>query len=136
MCFNKYKYKRIRCENIAWLTLVYGKIIDWSLQTNCIDILISSLLKWRKVSCVGFITRCPFTAIATRRMLRSWPVNRRKRQSPVLCLNTPFPQKYKVSFGVPIMGNFSQWHMCVAPSKTRLPHYNGRVLVRKGHKTT
>ena len=44
MCFNKYKYKRIWCENIERLTLVYRIIIDWSLQTNCIDILISSLL--------------------------------------------------------------------------------------------
>ena len=44
MCFNKYKYKRIWCENIGWLSLVYRIIIDWSLQTNCIDILISSLL--------------------------------------------------------------------------------------------
>ena len=44
MCFNKYKYKRICCENIERLTLVYGIIIDLSLQTNCIDILISSLL--------------------------------------------------------------------------------------------
>ena len=44
MCYNKYKYKRIWRENIERLTLVYGKIIDWSLHTNCIDILISSLL--------------------------------------------------------------------------------------------
>ena len=34
-------------------------------------------------------------------MLRFWPVDCRKRQSTVLCLHTPFPQKYKVSFGVP-----------------------------------
>ena len=44
MCFNKYKYKRIWCENIEWVYFGIKKKIDWSLQTNCIDILISSLL--------------------------------------------------------------------------------------------
>ena len=43
MCFNKYKYKCIWYGNKERLTLVYKKI-DWSLETNCIDILISSLL--------------------------------------------------------------------------------------------
>lgn len=115
MCFNKYKYKRIWCENIERLTLVYRIIIDWSLQTNCIDILISSLLfdfnndvlinsgvdqvrklvKADKMAFIvlGFITRLPFRAM--RRMLLFWPTDCRKRQSPVLCLHTPFPHGYK-----------------------------------------
>ena len=117
MCFNKYKYKRIWCENIERLTLVYRIIIDWSLQTNCIDILISSLLfdfnndvlinsgvdqvrklvKADKMAFIvlGFITRLPFRAM--RRMLLFWPTDCRKRQSPVLCLHTPFPHGYTVS---------------------------------------
>ena len=42
---------------------------------------------------MGFIIWFP----SARRMLRFWPVNRRKRQSPVLCLHTPFPNGYIVS---------------------------------------
>ena len=59
MCFNKYKYKCIWYGNKERLTLVYRKIIDWSLQANCIDILISSLLNWRKVSCAFFLIWFP-----------------------------------------------------------------------------
>ena len=115
MCFNKYKYKCIWYGNKERLTLVYRIIIDWSLQTNCIDILISSLLfdfnnnvlinsgvdqvrklvKADKMAFIvlGFITRLPFRAM--RRMLLFWPTDCRKRQSPVLCLHTPFPHGYK-----------------------------------------
>ena len=97
----------------GWLW--YIKKIDWSLQTNCIDILISSLLfdfnndvlinsgvdqvrklvKADKMAFIvlGFITRYPFRAM--RRMLLFWPTDCRKRQSPVLCLHTPFPHGYK-----------------------------------------
>ena len=86
MCFNKYKYKCIWYGNKERLTLVYRIIIDWSLQTNCIDILISSLLfdfnndvlinsgvdqvrklvKADKMAFIvlGFITRLPFREIA------------------------------------------------------------------------
>ena len=86
MCFNKYKYKCIWYGNKERLTLVYKKI-DWSLQTNCIDCLISSLLfdfnndilinsgvdqvrklvKADKMAFIvlGFITRLPFREIAT-----------------------------------------------------------------------
>ena len=48
----------------------------------------------------GFYNMVPFRAM--RRMLLFWPTDCRKRQSTVLCLHTPFPQKYKVSFGVPV----------------------------------
>ena len=127
MCFNKYKYKCIWYGNKERLTLVYRIIIDWSLQTNCIDILISSLLfdfnndvlinsgvdqvrklvKADKMAFIvlGFITRYPFRAM--RRMLLFWPTDCRKRQSPVLCLHTPFPHGYTVSRGGPIFHEFS-----------------------------
>ena len=52
-----------------------------------------------KVSCVGFIMRCPFREM--RRMLLFWPTDCRKRQSVVLCLHTPFPREYTVSRGDP-----------------------------------
>ena len=79
----------------------------------------------------SFITRIPFREIATRRMLRFWPVNRRKRQSPVLCLHTPFPQKYKVSFGVPIMGGASQWQSTsYGINKSLLVKKNSKIYVR------
>ena len=52
-----------------------------------------------KVSCVGFIIRCPFREM--RRMLLFWPTDCRKRQSVVLCLHTPFPREYTVSRGDP-----------------------------------
>lgn len=115
MRFNKYKYKCIWYGNKERFTLVYRIIIDWSLQTNCIDILISSLLfdfnndilinsgvdqvrklvKADKMAFIvlGFIIWYPFRAM--RRMLLFWPTDCRKRQSPVLCLHTPFPHGYK-----------------------------------------
>ena len=52
-----------------------------------------------KVSCVGFVMRCPFREM--RRMLLFWPTDCRKRQSVVLCLHTPFPREYTVSRGDP-----------------------------------
>ena len=142
MCFNKYKYKCIWCENIERLTLVYRIIIDWSLQTNCIDILISSLLfdfnndvlinsgvdqvrklvKTDKMAfiVVGFITRLPFREM--RRMLRFWPVDCRKRQSTVLCLHTPFPHGYTVSRGVPLFPLAMTEYF--VPNEIRSPHCN------------
>ena len=138
MCFNKYKYKRIWCENIERLTLVYRIIIDWSLQTNCIDVLISSLLNWRKVSCVGFIIwfpsggfsrRCYATPqndikCVARHKLHFWPNNRRTRQLFVFCLFIPFPHGYKVSRGIPVFLLAMTGHPGVSRTARRFPCMN------------
>ena len=44
---------------------------------------------------------CLFAPFSPRRMLHSWPDNRRKRQLSVLRSHTPFPNGYIVSRGVP-----------------------------------
>ena len=72
----------------------------------------------------GFITRYPFRAM--RRMLLFWPTDCRKRQSPVLCLHTPFPHGYK---SIPRGPRFSARNdiMCVARHKLRFWPNNRRT---------
>ena len=73
---------------------------------------------------LGFITRYPFRAM--RRMLLFWPTDCRKRQSPVLCLHTPFPHGYK---SIPRGPRFSARNdiMCVARHKLRFWPNNRRT---------
>ena len=135
------RYRNITLRQILILRLVRQKPrLKWWFLSNCQkdtlaiiyndgfnNVLINSgvdqvrkLVKADKMAFIvlGFITRYPFRAM--RRMLLFWPTDCRKRQSPVLCLHTPFPREYTVSRGVPDFSLAMTGHPGVSRTARRL----------------